>query len=187
MILVVDNYDSFTYNLVQIVAQRAPLTVARNDAENMETLIASARGVIVSPGPGRPEQTGALPRLLPKVLGRVPVLGVCLGHQLLGILAGAKVVKVPPVHGKTSIVRHDGEGVYEGIEGPFEATRYHSLAIAPESLAPPWRITAWADDGTVMGIRSQDSLSEGVQFHPESIATGHGPDIIENFLRRCLQ
>lgn len=186
MIVLVDNYDSFTFNLYQMLSPHADVRVVRNDVAQLEQLLSSAEGVVISPGPGRPEGTGLLPRELPRVLGRVPVLGVCLGHQLLGILAGAEVVRQPPVHGKTSIIRHDGQGVYAGLPAEFPATRYHSLAIRRETLKPPWRVTADAlEDGTVMGIRSGDGLSEGVQFHPESIATAAGAEILQNFARRC--
>jgi len=185
MILVVDNYDSFTWNLVQLIAPSREVEVVRNDAPGLGRLLADAGGVVVSPGPGRPEGAGLLPRLLPAVLGRTPVLGVCLGHQLLGWLAGCDVRRETPVHGKTTAVHHDGAGVYRGLPQAFRAARYHSLAVARETVRPPWRITAWADDGTVMGIRSADGMSEGVQFHPESIATPEGPGLIANFLGRC--
>ncbi len=185
MILVVDNYDSFTYNLVQMLGPYADVRVARNDRPDLPRLLREADGVVISPGPGRPEDTGLLPGILPDLLGRTPVLGVCLGHQLIGLLAGCDVRRGVPVHGKTSRIRHDGEGVFSGIVQDFPATRYHSLAIARETVRPPWRISATGDDGTVMGIRSPDGMTEGVQFHPESIATLAGPRIMENFLGRC--
>jgi len=185
MILVVDNYDSFTYNLVQMLSPSVEVTVARNDAGDLPQLLRQADGIVISPGPGRPEATGLLPGLLGQVLGRKPVLGVCLGHQLIGLLAGCTVQPARPVHGKTTQVRHDGEGLYRGVAQDFPATRYHSLAVARESVRPPWRLSAVADDGTVMGLRSPDGLTEGVQFHPESIATLEGPRIMQNFLGRC--
>ena len=185
MILVVDNYDSFTYNLVQLISPVAEVVVARNDAPELARLLRQADGVMVSPGPGRPEGTGRLPELLPDVLGRTPILGVCLGHQLLGLLAGCEVRRGVPVHGKTARIRHDGQGVFQGIAQDFPATRYHSLAIARETVRPPWRVSATGEDGTVMGIRSPDGMAEGVQFHPESIATREGPRLMQNFLGRC--
>lgn len=185
MILVVDNYDSFTYNLVQMISPVAETRVARNDAMELPRLLLQADGVVVSPGPGRPEGTGLLPELLRDILGRKPILGVCLGHQLIGLLAGCEVRRGVPVHGKTSRIQHDGEGVFQGIAQGFAATRYHSLAIARETVPAPWRISAMGDDGTVMGIRSADGMAEGVQFHPESIATIEGPRIMQNFLGRC--
>jgi len=185
MILVVDNYDSFTYNLVQMLSPVTEVRVVRNDAQELPRLLLQARGIVISPGPGRPEGTGLLPQLLPQVLGRTPILGVCLGHQLLGLVAGCDVRRSVPVHGKTSYIRHDGEGIFHGLAQDFAATRYHSLAIARETVRPPWRISATGDDGTVMGIRSPDGLAEGVQFHPESVATLAGPRLMENFLGRC--
>ncbi len=185
MILVIDNYDSFTYNLVQMLSPYVDVAVTRNDADDLPRLLRQADGVVVSPGPGRPEAAGELPSLLPPFLGRVPILGVCLGHQLIGQLAGCDVRVGLPVHGKTSHIRHDGEGVFQGVAQDFAATRYHSLAIARETVRPPWRVSAMCDDGTVMGIRSPDGMTEGVQFHPESIATSEGPRIMENFLGRC--
>lgn len=185
MILLVDNYDSFTFNLYQMLAVHLPVQVARNDAADLASLLRSASGVVVSPGPGRPESTGLLPGLLGDVMGRVPVLGVCLGHQLLGLLAGAEVVRHTPVHGKTSLVHNDGLGLYLDLPSEFRATRYHSLVVRRETLQPSWQVSATADDGTVMGIRSPDGMSEGVQFHPESIATEVGARLLENFARRC--
>ncbi len=185
MILMIDNYDSFTYNLVQMMSPHVEVEVARNDRPDLHRLMRRADGIVISPGPGRPEETGLLPELLPALMGSVPILGVCLGHQLIGLLAGCDVRRQLPVHGKTSRVQHDGEGLFAGVAQNFPATRYHSLAIARETVRPPWRISATGDDGTVMGIRSADGMTEGVQFHPESIATVEGPRIVENFLGRC--
>ena len=186
MILVVDNYDSFTYNLVQMIAPLRETLVARNDAPTLPALLHEAQGIVVSPGPGRPEDAGLLPTLLPELIGRTPILGVCLGHQLLGLLAGCEVRRAVPVHGKTSRIAHDGEGVFAGLAQGFPATRYHSLAIARETVRPPWRLSATGEDGSVMGIRSPDGMAEGVQFHPESIATFEGAKIVRNFLGRCV-
>ncbi len=185
MIAVVDNYDSFTFNLVQLLAPRTEVEVRRNDDADLLAFLARADGIVISPGPGRPEATGELPAVLRSLTRRPPLLGVCLGHQLLGQIAGAQVIQVTPRHGKTSRVHHDGQGLFEGLSQDFEAARYHSLALAESTVHPPWRITARADDGTVMGIRSPDGRWEGVQFHPESIATPEGPALIENFVRRC--
>lgn len=185
MIAVVDNYDSFTFNLVQILAARTDVEVRRNDDPGLGGLLARADGIVISPGPGRPEATGDLPGLLRAMERRVPLLGVCLGHQLLGQLAGAEIIQIAPRHGKTSRIRHDGAGLFQGLAQDFLATRYHSLAVAEQTLPRAWRITARAEDGTVMGIRSPDGRWEGVQFHPESIATSEGPALLENFIRRC--
>ncbi len=185
MIAVVDNYDSFTFNLVQLLAASTEVEVRRNDDPGLVGLLQLADGIVISPGPGRPEAAGDAPAALRALTDPPPLLGVCLGHQLLGQIAGARVIQVTPRHGKTSRIRHDGEGVFAGLPQEFLAARYHSLALDESSLPGPWQVTARADDGTVMGIRSPDGRWEGVQFHPESIATSEGPKIIENFLRRC--
>ncbi|MCL4839580.1 MAG: aminodeoxychorismate/anthranilate synthase component II [Thermoanaerobaculia bacterium] len=187
MILVVDNYDSFTFNLVQLIAAAgAGVEVLRNDAAGAEELLARRpAGIVLSPGPGRPEEAGVCVELLRRA-APVPILGVCLGHQALGVAFGAICERAPVLmHGKTSAVRHDGTGVFAGLPDPFTATRYHSLALRPESLPPELAATAWADDGTLMGIAHRELPYHGVQFHPESVLTAEGPRLLANFLALC--
>ena len=188
MILVVDNYDSFTYNLVQLLAAAgAELEVVRNDEATVDELLARRpAGILISPGPGRPEQAGVCLPLLAR-RPRVPVFGVCLGHQALGAAFGAEVTRAPqPRHGKTSLVRHSGEGLFSGLPNPFEATRYHSLEVREESLPGELEAVAWsADDGVVMGMRHRELPWWGVQFHPESVLTAAGPRLVDNFLALC--
>jgi anthranilate synthase component 2 len=187
VILMVDNYDSFTYNLVQLLtAAGAEVEVVRNDAESAEALLAKKpEGIVLSPGPGRPEDAGVcldLIRLRPKV----PLLGVCLGHQALGVAFGATVDRAPRLmHGKTSPVRHGDQDVFAGLPNPFEATRYHSLEVKEGTLPEELEPLAWADDGTLMGLRHRDLPYWGVQFHPESVLTGSGPHLLSNFLDLC--
>jgi anthranilate synthase/aminodeoxychorismate synthase-like glutamine amidotransferase len=183
MILVVDHYDSFTYNLVQLVESLGRRTeVVMSDAEPAEALVARAPdAVILSPGPGRPEQAGCFPALLELLPEETPVLGVCLGHQAIGIEYGGTVGRTAPVHGKASLVSHEGGGLYEGVTDPFEAGRYHSLVVSrdlPDELV----LTAWTEDGLVMGARHRELPRFGVQYHPESILTPEGPRIVRNFL-----
>ncbi len=184
MILVVDHYDSFTYNLVQLVESLGHETaVVKSDAEPAEALVARApAAVILSPGPGRPESAGCFTDLLEVLPQTVPVLGVCLGHQAIGIEYGGTVDRTEPVHGKASSVRHDGSGIFEGVHDPFEAGRYHSLVVERDDLPEELRLTAWTDDGLVMGTRHRELPRYGVQFHPESILTPEGPTIVRNFL-----
>jgi anthranilate synthase component II len=188
-ILVLDNYDSFVYNLVQYLGELgAEPVVHRHDDLAIEQILAlDPDGVLVSPGPGRPEDAGVSNEVIRRFAGVRPVLGVCLGHQCLGQVYGGDVVRAPQVmHGKTSVVHHDGEGVFAGLPNPFEATRYHSLVVAPESVPDALVVTAWTDDGIVMGLRHrQHPSTEGVQFHPESILTAGGHDLIANWLRQC--
>jgi len=187
VILVVDNYDSFTFNLVQLIAAAgAGVEVLRNDAAGAEELLARRpAGIVLSPGPGRPEEAGVCVELLRRA-APVPILGVCLGHQALGVAFGAICERAPVLmHGKTSAVRHDGTGVFAGLPDPFTATRYHSLALRPESLPPELAATAWADDGTLMGIAHRELPYHGVQFHPESVLTAEGPRLLANFLALC--
>jgi anthranilate synthase component 2 len=184
-VLVIDNYDSFVYNLVQYLGELgATPMVFRNDAltlDEIDTLAPDA--VLVSPGPGRPEDAGISNAAIEHVAGRVPVLGVCLGHQCIGEVFGGTVVRADRVmHGKTSLVHHRGVGVLAGLPDPFEATRYHSLAVERASLPAVLEVTAEADDGTVMGLRHREVAVEGVQFHPESILTQGGHRLIETFL-----
>jgi anthranilate synthase component 2 len=185
MILVVDHYDSFTYNLVQLVEKLGHATeVVKSDAEPAESLV--ARGpdaVILSPGPGRPEDAGCFPELLRILPERTPVLGVCLGHQALGLVCGGTIDRTAPVHGKASRVFHEGAGILEGVSDPFDAGRYHSLVVERDDLPAELELTAWTEDGLVMGTRHRALPRYGVQFHPESILTPEGPTIVANFLR----
>ncbi len=193
MILVIDNYDSFTYNLVQMLESaeegwRQGIKVLRNDAATVdEVLDLELAGVLLSPGPGRPESAGICVDLLRRCTG-VPILGVCLGHQALGAAFGARIEAAPRLmHGKTSKLRHLGKGPFENLPQPFEATRYHSLVVAEESLPEDLEPLAWSEGGTLMGMRHRRYPYWGVQFHPESILTLDGPLLMSNFLRLCAQ
>ena len=184
MILVVDHYDSFTYNLVQLIESLGHETeVVKSDAESADALAArTPEAVILSPGPGRPETAGCFPQLLEVLPAETPVLGVCLGHQAIGLEYGGTVERTEPVHGKASSVRHDGAGIFEGVPDPFEAGRYHSLIVERDDLPAELILTAWTDDGLVMATRHRELPRFGVQFHPESILTPQGPAIVGNFL-----
>jgi len=185
MILVVDHYDSFVYNLVQLVESLGrPTEVVRSDAEPVDELVdRRPDAVILSPGPGRPEDAGCFVALLHALPAGTPLLGVCLGHQALGAAFGGDVARAPePVHGKTSAIRHDGTGLFEGVPDPFEAGRYHSLVIRADAVPPDLEVIATTDDGLVMAVRHRTLPRFGVQFHPESILTPNGPRIVENFL-----
>lgn len=184
MILMIDNYDSFTYNLVQAMAAAgAEVEVVRNDAEIPERLLArKPRGIVLSPGPGRPEGAGICLELL-ALRPKMPLLGVCLGHQALAMAFGGRVERAPVLmHGKTSRVSHGGEGLFAGLPDPFEATRYHSLAVPEESLPEELEPLARADDGVLMGMRHRSLPYHGVQFHPESVLTPCGPYLLAAFL-----
>ena len=184
MILMVDNYDSFTYNLVQLLsAAGVEVKVLRNDAESAGAMLArKPAGIVLSPGPGRPEDAGVCLDLL-RSRTRVPLLGVCLGHQALGVAFGATVDRAPRLmHGKTSPVRHGDQGVFSGLPNPFEATRYHSLEVKEATLPAELEPLAWADDGTLMGMRHRELPFWGVQFHPESVLTPAGDVIARTFL-----
>ncbi len=187
MILMVDNYDSFTYNLVQMLtATGTEVAVLRNDAESAEAMLGRRpEGIILSPGPGRPEDAGVCLDLLRRQ-ARIPILGVCLGHQALGLAFGATVDRAPRLmHGKTSPVRHEDQGVFAGLPNPFDATRYHSLEVKEGTLPEELEPLAWADDGTLMGMRHRKLPYWGVQFHPESVLTSSGPLMLANFLELC--
>jgi anthranilate synthase component 2 len=187
-VLVIDNYDSFTYNLVQELGELgAELEVVRNDRCTVDDLDAvGADGLLVSPGPCTPAEAGISSDAIRHFAGRIPVLGVCLGHQCIGQVYGADVVRAPyVVHGKTSAIRHDGTGVFAGLPSPVEATRYHSLVVDRASLPPELVVTAETADGLVMGLRHTSLDVEGVQFHPESIMTSTGMQMLGNFLARC--
>ena len=187
MILVVDNYDSFTYNLVQMLGGLgAELEVVRNDVESVSDLLArDADGIVLSPGPGRPEDAGVCIELL-RARSRTPLLGVCLGHQALGSAFGATVSRAKVlIHGKTSQVEHRGVGLLDGLPSPFVATRYHSLAVEEGSLPPSLEPLAWTEDATLMAMRHLELPYWGVQFHPESVLTDTGSQLLQNFLDYC--
>ena len=182
-----DNYDSFTYNLVQLLARiGAEVTVARNDQITVAE-VAEQRpdAIVISPGPSRPERAGISVELVQRLGTSVPMLGVCLGHQAIGAAYGAEVIRVPPVHGKARPVHHSGAGSFEGLPSPFDAGRYHSLAVGRDSLPASLEVTAWAEDGVIMGMRHRSHPVEGFQFHPESILTDDGAELVGNFLRRA--
>jgi anthranilate synthase component 2 len=186
-VLVIDNYDSFVYNLVQYVGELgAEPIVHRHDALTLEQIDAlDPDGILISPGPGRPEDAGLSNEVITHFAGRRPVFGVCLGLQCMGQVYGGDVVRAPQVmHGKTSLITHDGKGLFAGLPNPFEATRYHSLVVERSSVPADLEITATSEDGLVMGLRHRRHDVEGVQFHPESILTAGGHDIVRNFLAK---
>jgi anthranilate synthase component 2 len=188
MILVIDNYDSFTYNLVQALGELgADLEVHRNDKITVAEVAAKdPAGIVLSPGPGRPEVAGCCCELIDVLAVQVPILGVCLGHQAIAATLGGSVVRAPEVvHGKTGPVHHGGDHLFAGLPDPLEATRYHSLVVAREDLPAALEVTAWTQDGLIMGLRHRDLPLHGVQFHPESIATVDGPALLANFLAIC--
>ncbi len=185
MILVIDNYDSFTFNLVQLLGRfTRALTVRRNDQIDCAGIEALApERILISPGPGRPEEAGVTVEAIRMLGPRIPILGVCLGHQAIGQAFGARIVHAPTLmHGRTSRIRHSGRSLFKGLPDPFVATRYHSLVIDPDSLPEALERTAWTDDGVVMGVRHTRFPVHGVQFHPESILTEEGAQIIRNWL-----
>jgi anthranilate synthase/aminodeoxychorismate synthase-like glutamine amidotransferase len=184
---VIDNYDSFTYNLVQYLGELGvEPDVHRNDSVTVGDL-AGYDGILISPGPGRPEDAGISTEAIRELSGRVAILGVCLGHQCLGEAFGGKVVRHEPSHGKTSWIRHDNSGVLAGVNDPFEATRYHSLIVERSSIPHELVVTAWTADETVMGLRHARHPTYGVQFHPESVLTKEGKKILANFIRRAAR
>jgi anthranilate synthase component 2 len=185
MILMIDNYDSFTYNLVQyLLMLGAEVEVVRNDKISLDEIrTKDPEGIVISPGPCRPEDAGICIEAIRTFSGQIPILGVCLGHQAIAMAFGGQVIGARKLmHGKVSIVTADGKSVYRGIENPFEAMRYHSLAVSREDLPPCLSITAEADDGEIMGIRHTEHPTEGIQFHPESIMTPVGKRLLRNFL-----
>lgn len=185
MFLLIDNYDSFTYNLWHYLGELgAEVTVIRNDACMADEAIAMGpEGIVISPGPCDPDRAGICLDLIARAAGRIPLLGVCLGHQAIGQSFGGKVVRAPhPVHGKTSQIHHTGTGLFSGLPTPFEATRYHSLVVERTSLPDCLDVSAWTEDGLIMGLAHKDLDIHGVQFHPESIASQHGHRMLENFI-----
>ncbi|HEX7328402.1 MAG TPA: aminodeoxychorismate/anthranilate synthase component II [Casimicrobiaceae bacterium] len=185
MILMLDNYDSFTWNLVQYLGELgASVKVVRNDQVSLDDVEALApEGIVISPGPCTPSEAGISVPLVRRFAGKVPLLGVCLGHQAIGQAFGARIVRAQRVmHGKLSSVVHDGRGVFAGIPSPFSATRYHSLAIERASLPPELDVTATSEDGEIMAVRHRELPVEGVQFHPEAVLTEHGKRVLANFL-----
>ena len=187
MLLMIDNYDSFTYNLVQYLGELGQeVKVVRNDEMSVDQIEAlGAERIVLSPGPCTPNEAGVSLEVIRRFAGRTPILGVCLGHQAIGQAFGGRVIHARQLmHGKVSLIHHEGKGVFAGLPTPYEATRYHSLAIERESCPPELEVTAWTDDGEIMGVRHRTLPVEGVQFHPESILTQHGHALLRNFLSR---
>jgi anthranilate synthase component 2 len=185
MLLMIDNYDSFTWNLVQYFGELGQdVRTVRNDAIGLDEVAALAPArIVISPGPCTPNEAGISLSLIHRFAGRIPILGVCLGHQAIGAAFGGQVVRAKQVmHGKTSPIHHTGIGVFRGLPDPFTAIRYHSLAVERETLPDCLEVTAWTDDGEIMGLRHRELRVEGVQFHPESILTEHGHALLRNFL-----
>ncbi len=188
MYLVIDNYDSFTYNLVHFLGELGAETeVWRNDAISVDQVLEKRpQGIVISPGPCDPDRAGICLDLVARAAGRIPLLGVCLGHQAVGQAFGGRVVRAPvPMHGKISTIHHQGSGVFAGLDNPFEATRYHSLMVARDSLPDCLQVTAETEDGLVMGLSHREYPVHGVQFHPESIASQFGHRLLDGFLRLC--
>jgi anthranilate synthase/aminodeoxychorismate synthase-like glutamine amidotransferase len=187
MLLVIDNYDSFTYNLVQYFGELGQtIQVRRNneiDVEEIESKLRPER-IVISPGPGTPEKAGVSLKVIEKLAGRLPILGVCLGHQAIGQVFGGRVVRAPRLfHGKRSVVQHDGKTIFQGLDPTFEAGRYHSLIVERETLPDSLEVSATTPNGTIMGLRHRKMKVEGVQFHPESIMTTEGKKLLANFLQ----
>ncbi|MGA7878246.1 MAG: aminodeoxychorismate/anthranilate synthase component II [Desulfoferrobacter sp.] len=188
MIVMIDNYDSFTYNLVQYLQMLgADVKVVRNDVVTVEDVKSwKPKGIVISPGPGGPESAGISVSLIQECSGQIPILGVCLGHQAIAVAFGGKVIRaLHLMHGKVSTVTTDGESLYQGVRSPFQAMRYHSLAVSKEQLPSCLQVTAHAEDGEIMGIRHLEHPTEGIQFHPESIMTPVGKRLLRNFLNNA--
>jgi len=186
MLLMIDNYDSFTYNLVQYLGELGEdIKVFRNDKITIKEIEGmNPEKIVISPGPCTPKEAGISVELIRYFAGKIPILGVCLGHQSIGAAFGGEIIRAPRLmHGKTSMILHDGKTIFEGLPNPFEATRYHSLVIKRETLPDCLDITAWTDTGEIMGVRHKEAVIEGVQFHPESILTRVGKDLLRNFLK----
>jgi len=188
MLLVIDNYDSFTYNLVQFIGELgAEPVVRRNDQVTVEQIAnGSYRGIVISPGPGEPKGAGVSLAVICQLGARLPILGVCLGHQAIGEAFGGRIVRAPrPIHGKASSVQHDGRGIFAGVPNDLQVARYHSLIIERESCPAELEVTATTADGIIMGVRHRTFPIEGVQFHPESVLTSNGMQILSNFVKLC--
>ncbi|MFN3395942.1 MAG: aminodeoxychorismate/anthranilate synthase component II [Thermodesulfovibrionales bacterium] len=186
MLLMIDNYDSFTYNLVQYFGELGEdVRVFRNDKITIREIEEmTPERIVISPGPCTPREAGISIEVIRHFAGKVPILGVCLGHQSIGAAFGGEIVRAPRLmHGKTSMIHHDGKTIFEGLPNPFEATRYHSLVIKKDTLPECLVISAWTEDGEIMGVRHREFIIEGVQFHPESILTRVGKDLLRNFLK----
>jgi anthranilate synthase/aminodeoxychorismate synthase-like glutamine amidotransferase len=187
MILIIDNYDSFTYNLVQLIGLHTKnFEIVRNDKITVEQVTKKTpEGIVISPGPGRPENAGICVELIRTVGKEIPILGVCLGHQAIGYAFSGKITHAPQLmHGKTSMIHHNGKGIFQNVPEPFEATRYHSLIIDKETLSDELTVTAKTDDDIIMGIKHKKYPIEGIQFHPESVLTTAGPTLIANWLKQ---
>jgi anthranilate synthase component II len=188
MLLVIDNYDSFTYNLVQLLGELgADPVVRRNDQVTVSEIANGGyRGLVISPGPGEPKGAGVSLSAIRELGGQLPILGVCLGHQAIGEAFGGRIVRAPrPIHGKASRVTHDGRGIFAGLPAEIDVARYHSLVIEPQSCPPVLEVTASTADGIIMGVRHRNLPIEGVQFHPESVLTSNGVQILSNFVQLC--
>lgn len=186
MLLMIDNYDSFTYNLVQHLGEIGEeIKVFRNDKVTIEEIEKlKPKSIVISPGPCTPKEAGVSVDVIKYFAGKIPILGVCLGHQAIGAAFGGDIIRAPRLmHGKTSMIYHDGKTIYEGLPNPFEATRYHSLIIKKKTLPSCLEITAWTDQDEIMGVRHKEFIVEGVQFHPESILTKVGKTLLKNFLK----
>jgi anthranilate synthase component 2 len=186
MILLLDNYDSFTYNLLHYLGELGKeVVVHRNDKVSVADVLAmKPEGIVISPGPGTPEESGICLELVKQASGKIPLMGVCLGHQAIGQAFGGKVIRAPkPMHGKVSAVKHAGKGLFAGLPSPFNATRYHSLIVEKSSLPDSLEVTAETDDGIIMGLQHKTLNVHGVQFHPESIASEHGHALLKNFVK----
>ena len=190
MLLLIDNYDSFTYNLFQYLSELGnEVWVARNDEVSLDEIAKrSPQHIVISPGPGTPKQAGISNDVIRKFGDSIPILGVCLGHQCIGYSYGAEVSRASEIkHGKSSLVYHDGKGLFRGLPNPFSAIRYHSLAVMPDDLPDCLALSAWTNEGIIMGLRHRQFPVEGVQFHPESIMTEVGKDLLRNFLKQGAQ
>ena len=190
MLLLIDNYDSFTYNLFQYLGELGEeVWVTRNDEVSLDEIAKkSPQHIVISPGPGTPEQAGISNDIIRKFGDSIPILGVCLGHQCIGYSYGARVSRASEIkHGKSSLIYHDGKGLFQGLPNPFPAIRYHSLAVMPDDLPDCLALSAWTNEGIVMGLRHRQFPVEGVQFHPESIMTEVGKDLLKNFLKEGAQ